>query len=131
MTEQERYTKGQQYSYFNEAGLKINRINYLWEQALQAKLNGKLKQYDNCISSVLDEIVPDAKLILSDAEYKKHMKNIKEINEAITKYRKDRKRNLIYHWLKVKERRARLIQNEIGSGAKIVQKEDKGHAIFR
>ncbi len=120
----------EQISEYNESLAKTVRLAECWERINRFKRRGNHKGWKNELDIVLDEIIPDAKMLLSETDYKKHIVgNLKEFNKHISENLKENNTPKLVYWLRTKERLTRYVQNLTGKGIKIKQIKDLGRAI--
>ena len=132
MANEERYTgDSTQTSYYHESYLKNLRLAECWQLANLYKRKGNLSKWKEELDIAFDELSSDAKIILTNANYDKYIKEmLSKINKSISLNQREKNKPKLAYWLRVKERVLRHIQNLTGRGTKIIEKKDKGKAIY-
>jgi hypothetical protein len=117
-------------SEFNSMVAKMYRISECWINVNDHKRKGALNKWKSELDIVSDELLPDARVLLSQKDYTRHVsQDLKLINKKIIDATKEQNRSKISHWLRQKERMLRYIDNLTGRGLKIKKIKDIKRAI--
>jgi len=116
-------------SEYNESALKTMRLAECWNRCNVQKSVGNLIGWKVELDIAADEILPDAELLLSIADYKLFAGKLSKIHKKIIEAEKEKSKAKRTFWLRQRERTLRLINNKIGRGVKIKYLEDAGRAI--
>lgn len=115
-------------SAFNEASYQLMRLHQLWELCHQHSMRGELDKLRWTLDRVGQELAIDAVRINGNNldeftqwnQKNPYLRQLSEIDDAITTAHKGRDKAKLYAALKLKEQYLRAIQDGAGKGGKYV-----------